>query len=112
MRILITGAARAIGAATAAELTTRGHEVVATARDVSLLDDVPAALRLALDVTDEASIDAALVAAGDLDAVVNNAAVSGSGPMEVYPVEQVEAMFQTNTFGALRLIQRVLPAWR
>ena len=51
MRILITGAARAIGAATAHELSQRGHEVIATARDPKALAEVNATLKLALDVT-------------------------------------------------------------
>jgi len=56
MRVLITGAARAIGAATATELTNAGHQVIATARDTALLDSLDVALRLPLDVTSESSI--------------------------------------------------------
>lgn len=112
MRILITGAARAIGAATATELTRAGHEVVATARDVGLLDHLDVALRLPLDVTDDASVAAALDAAGDLDAVVNNAAQNGKGPLESFPLDQMEAMLRTNALGALRVLQPLLPSWR
>jgi NAD(P)-dependent dehydrogenase (short-subunit alcohol dehydrogenase family) len=112
MRILITGAGRAIGAATASALSAAGHDVVATARDVSLLDGLEVSQRLALDVTDDRSVTAALQAAGELDALVNNAAVSGKGPLEGYPLSRIQAMFETNTFGPLRLIQQVLPAWR
>jgi len=112
MRILITGAGRAIGAATATELTRAGHDVVATARDLSLLDHLDVAQRLALDVTDPASVAAALEAAGDLDAVVNNAARNGKGPMESYPIDLVEDIFATNVFGMLRVVQPLLPAWR
>jgi NAD(P)-dependent dehydrogenase (short-subunit alcohol dehydrogenase family) len=112
MRILITGAGRAIGAATAVELTRAGHDVVATARDVSALDDLDAALRLSLDVTDGASVVAALEAAGPLDAVVNNAALNGKGPLESYPIDRIVSMFSTNVFGALRVLQPLLPAWR
>ena len=112
MRILITGAGRAIGAATATELTQAGHEVVATARDATLLDELDVALRLTLDVTDDASVAAALDAAGDLDAVVNNAALDGKGPLENFPLERIETVFQTNVFGALRVLQPLLPAWR
>ena len=50
MRILVTGGGRAIGAATATELTRAGHEVVATARDPVLPADLDVALRLPLDV--------------------------------------------------------------
>ena len=49
MRVLVTGAARAIGRATVEVLAARGHQVVATARDVSLLEGVPAARVLPLD---------------------------------------------------------------
>ena len=56
MRILITGAARAIGRATAEELLARGHDVVATARDPELLADLDGARTHALDVTDAASV--------------------------------------------------------
>ncbi len=112
MRILITGAARAIGAATATELARAGHEVVATARDVTTLDHLDVARRLPLDVTNDDSIAAALEAAGDLDAVVNNAGLNGKGPLEDYPFEEIRAVFETNTFGPLRLLRPLLPAWR
>ena len=85
MRILITGAARAIGAATAGVLTARGHEVVATARNADLLSSVDAAERFALDVTDVDSITAVLDRVGELDAAVNNAAMNWSGPLEDSP---------------------------
>ncbi len=112
MRVLITGAARAIGAATAAELSAAGHQVIATARDTTLLAGLDVAARLRLDVTDEESIRSTLERAGDLDAIVNNAAVSGKGPLESYPIERLRAMFETNTIGPLRLLQGVLPHWR
>jgi len=112
MRILITGAGRAIGAATATELSRAGHDVVATARDPSLLDDLDVALRLPLDVTDPESVATALDAAGELDAVVNNAARNGKGPIEAFPIDAIEEIFATNVFGMLRVVQRLLPGWR
>ncbi len=112
MRILVTGAARAIGAASAEELTAAGHEVVATARDPSLLEGLDVALRLPLDVTDDDSTRRALDRAGSLDAVVNNAAISGKGPLENFPLDRLRLMIETNTLGSLRLLQHLLPAWR
>lgn len=112
MRILVTGAGRAIGAATASELTRAGHDVVATARDPALLAELDVALRLPLDVTDDASVAAALAAAGELDAVVNNAALNAKGPLESFPLDVIEAMFRTNALGALRVLRPLLPAWR
>ncbi len=112
MKVLITGASRAIGAATATVLMRRGHDVVATARDPELLGNVPATLRLLLDVRDAASVRAALDEAGDLDAVVNNAALTGTGPLESFPLDEIAAIFETNALGALRVIQPLLPRWR
>ncbi len=112
MRILVTGAGRAIGAATATELTRAGHEVVATARDVSLLDGLDVVDRLPLDVDDDASVAAALAAAGEVDAVVNNAARNAKGPLESFPLDQLEALLRTNALGALRVLQPLLASWR
>ena len=112
MRILITGAGRAIGRATAEHLTSLGHDVVATARDTSLLDGLDVERRLQLDVTNEQSIIDCCEAAGSLDAIVNNAALPGRGPLENLPLDHLRAMFETNTFGPLRILQQVLPAWR
>ena len=58
--ILITGASKGIGRAAAAELARRGHRVVATARDTRTLDDLDVDQRLRLDVTDQASVAAAV----------------------------------------------------
>ncbi|HUC06056.1 MAG TPA: SDR family oxidoreductase [Acidimicrobiales bacterium] len=112
MRVLITGSGRAIGRATAEVLTERGHHVVATARDVTLLEGLEVAQVLPLDVTDELSIDRALREAGELDAIVNNAAVTGRGPLEGYPVAAVAHVLNVNTLGPLRMAQAVAPAWR
>ena len=112
MRVLITGAARAIGRATVEVLAERGHEVVATARDVTLLQGLPAAEVLPLDVRDTASVHAAVAVAGDLDAIVNNAALTGTGPLETYPLERFTEVLDVNTVGPLRLAQAVAPRWR
>lgn len=112
MRVLVTGAARAIGAATVRELAARGHQVVATAREPELLAGLPAAQRLALDVTDDRSVRAAHAAAGEVDAVVNNAATTAHGPLEAVPPAALAAVLETNAVGPLRVLQPLLPAWR
>src|SRR5581483_10227219 len=96
-RALITGCSTGIGRATAVELTKRGFEVVATARRPETLDDLDVAERLRLDV---------------VDVLVNNAGFEVSGPLERVPVDEVKRMFETNVFGALRMIQAVLPSMR
>jgi NAD(P)-dependent dehydrogenase (short-subunit alcohol dehydrogenase family) len=111
-RILITGASRGIGRGTAVALAARGHEVIATARDVSSLDDVPTALRLSLDVTDQASVDAAIARAGRVDVLVSNAGATVRAPVETVPLEAVRQIIELNTLGALRVAQAVLPGMR
>ncbi|HZR15252.1 MAG TPA: SDR family oxidoreductase [Acidimicrobiia bacterium] len=111
-RILITGCSSGIGRATAVELAKRGHEVVATARRPETIEDLDVAMRLALDVVDDASVRAAVAGAGDVDVLVNNAGYGVVGPVERLPLDDVRRMFETNVFGAWRMIQAVLPAMR
>ena len=112
MRVLVTGAARAIGRATVEVLAARGHEVVATARNADLLAGLPAVRLLELDVGDDASVRAAVAAAGELDAIVNNAGLPGSGPLETYPLDSFSRVLEVNTIGPLRMAQAVVPRWR
>src|SRR5690349_17864924 len=111
LRVLITGAARGIGMATAQVLANRGHSVVAT--DISPLSGLHGIQTHVLDVTSDDSVAQCLKAVGPLDAIVNNAAIFvGGGPVEGYPLDRFRQTFETNTLGALRVIQAVLPAWR
>jgi NAD(P)-dependent dehydrogenase (short-subunit alcohol dehydrogenase family) len=111
-RVLITGCSTGIGRATAVEATKRGHEVVATARKLDALDDLDVADKLRLDVDDDASVRDAVAAAGAVDVLVNNAGWEISAPVEFGPIDVVRAMFETNYFGALRMVQAVVPQMR
>jgi NAD(P)-dependent dehydrogenase (short-subunit alcohol dehydrogenase family) len=93
-------------------LADRGHEVVATARDASVLSGLRAEQTLPLDVSDETSVARAIAAAGELDAIVNNAGLTGYGPLEDYPLATFERVLAVNTLGPLRLAQAVVPDWR
>jgi NAD(P)-dependent dehydrogenase (short-subunit alcohol dehydrogenase family) len=109
MRILVTAAGRAIGKTICSTLASAGHEVIATARTVSMLDELSVAAKLSLDVTDAHSVDRALTDAGEIDVIVNNAALPGSAPLESFPLDHLRAMFETNVIGPLGLVQRLLP---
>jgi NADP-dependent 3-hydroxy acid dehydrogenase YdfG len=111
-RVLITGCSSGFGRASATELKKRGFEVVATARRPETLEDLDVNARLALDVTDDASVAAAVAAAGTIDVLVNNAGVGVNGPVELVPMAEVRRLFETNFFGALRMMQAVLPQMR
>lgn len=116
--VLITGCSTGIGRATAERLVGSGHTVYATARRPETLADLEAkgCRTLALDVTDEASMQAAVdhvvAAEGAVGVLVNNAGYSQSGALETLPMESVRRQFETNVMGLLRMCQLCLPGMR
>jgi NADP-dependent 3-hydroxy acid dehydrogenase YdfG len=116
--VLITGCSSGIGEATAAHLAENGWTVYATARRPETLSGLEAkgCKPLALDVTDEASrqaaVDAVVEAEGAVGVLINNAGWSQSGAVESVPDERVRAQFETNVFGPLALTRLVLPGMR
>ena len=116
--VLITGCSSGIGRATAERLAKNGHRVYATARRVDSISDLEAAgcRLLALDVTDEQSMSAAVQQVeqeeGAVGVLVNNAGYSQSGAVESIPMDVVRRQFETNVFGLVRMCQLVLPGMR
>ncbi len=116
--VLVTGCSTGIGRATAQRLAGRGFTVYATARKPESIADLEAAgcRLLALDVTEEDSMRAAVAAVeeaeGAVGALVNNAGYSQSGAVEEVPLDEVRRQFETNVFGLVRMAQLVLPAMR
>ncbi len=122
--ILITGTSTGFGNLSALALARRGHRVFATMRDPDGKNrERAAALRaaknvevLALDVTSEASVDAAVAAAlrsaGHLDAVINNAVQATVGLNETITPAQLLRLLDTNVVGIQRVNRAVLPAMR
>jgi NAD(P)-dependent dehydrogenase (short-subunit alcohol dehydrogenase family) len=115
---LVTGCSSGIGRATAERLVASGWTVYATARKPETLGALEArgCRTLALDVTDEGSMRAAVEAVEDahgaVGVLVNNAGYSQSGAIETVAMEKVRAQFETNVFGLVRMCQLVLPAMR
>ncbi|MBK6888212.1 MAG: SDR family NAD(P)-dependent oxidoreductase [Tetrasphaera sp.] len=116
--ILLTGCSTGIGRATADLLVKAGYTVYATARRVDTLDELAdaGARVLALDVTDEESMVAAVRAVeadhGRVGTLVNNAGYGEYGPVEEADLASVRRMFETNVFGLARMTQLVLPGMR
>ena len=116
--VLITGCSSGIGQAAALALHEAGRTVVATARNPDTLSGLAGrGLRtLALDVTDEASmqaaVDAAQELAGPVGVLVNNAGYGLYGTVEQLPMAEIRRQFETNFFGLVRLTQLVLPGMR
>src|SRR5262249_22547548 len=117
----ITGSSSGFGRAFAEHALAQGHNVVATARQVTALDDLVAAapervLALALDVTRNADVEAAIAAAvgrfGRIDVLVNNAGYGVVGAFEETPDAELRALMETNFFGAANVTRVALPVLR
>ncbi len=112
--VLITGCSTGFGRETALEFLDKGWNVVATMRDPTA-STLPAAGRLRvlpLDVTDTDSITAAVAAAGPVDVLVNNAGIGWLNAIEGTPMETARRLFDANLFGAIEMMQTVLPGMR
>ncbi len=112
-RILITGAGSGFGAGTAIGLAKKGHDVIASTHiwpQVTQLHEIAKSLKLKnlrvekLDILDP--FDVANALSWDIDILVNNAAISFTGPISEMPLELVWRTLETNTFETLSLTQK------
>ncbi len=125
--VVITGASRGLGLASAIRLHRQGWHVVGAMRapDAGLVRiraatgaqrDDPRLTGVRLDLRDHASIEAAADRIGEVvgapDCLVHNAGVVSVGCVEEMPAGVFEEIFATNVFGPMRLTQRLLPAMR
>lgn len=116
--VLVTGAARGIGRATALHLATAGFDVYAATRQASdaaslVAERRPRLTPITLDITNAADIDALDdVLPNQLDGVVNNAGIVVGGPLEVLPIEDLRRQLEVNVVGQVAVTQAVLPRLR
>jgi NAD(P)-dependent dehydrogenase (short-subunit alcohol dehydrogenase family) len=125
--VVITGASRGLGFASASHLYRQGWRVVAAMRSVDAgmeslrdatgaRDDDPRLIGVPLDLTDSASVTAAAKSILEVvDApygVVHNAGISAAGMVEETPLSLWEQMFATNIFGPVALTRALLPSMR
>src|SRR5258708_12375126 len=112
---LITGTSTGFGQATATLLAKRGFRVFGTSRTVVPGSSASYEL-LPLDVRSDLSvqtcIETVLQHTGRIDLLVNNAGYAQGGALEENTISDAQAQFDTNVFGALRLIKAVLPTMR
>jgi len=118
---LVTGCSTGLGRAFAETALQRGRDVVVTARDVATVQDLAdaypeTALALALDVTSDEQVAAAVAAAearfGGIDVLVNNAGYGYRAAVEEGEDGPVRQLFDTQFFGTVRTIKAVLPGMR
>ncbi|OAV62771.1 oxidoreductase [Enteractinococcus helveticum] len=118
---LITGCSTGLGRALAQEVLAAGHNAVITARDTATLTELAEAypqtyLAVPLDVRfgDQviAAVDTAHQHFGDIDVLVNNAGYGYRAAVEEGEEDEIKQMFETNYYGAVRMINAVLPGMR
>ena len=122
-KVLITGSSGGFGALAVEELLKRGHQVVATMRNINDRNK-EAASRLErmgahvveMDVTDEENVnqavDKAIEMMDGLDVVVNNAGVGVLGIQENFTIDNFKRLFDINVFGVQRVNRAALPHLR
>lgn len=125
LRILITGTSSGFGKLAAETLARAGHDIYAGMRNPSgrnagardellgLKLDRGSLQVLDLDVTSDDSVNAAVASidsrVGGIDVLINNAGLLGFGILETFTLENVQALYDVNVFGALRMNRAVLP---
>lgn len=105
---LVTGANRGFGRALAAELLGRGAKVYAAARKPETVD-LPGAIPVALDITDPASVAAAVEATGDVNLLINNAGLTTRSPLLTGDIADIRLEMDTHFFGTLGVIRAFAP---
>jgi NAD(P)-dependent dehydrogenase (short-subunit alcohol dehydrogenase family) len=117
----ITGASTGFGRLLAEQVLAAGERAVATARKPEQIAELSAknpenCLTVALDVTEDSAIEAAVDAAiqkfGRIDVLVNNAGYGLAGAIEEATEIEYMPVFETNVFGLIRVTRAVLPHLR
>jgi NAD(P)-dependent dehydrogenase (short-subunit alcohol dehydrogenase family) len=116
--VLITGAARGIGAETARRLASRGARVSLVGREPELLEALakelgPGHAWYEAEVTDQASLDRAVAGTvatlGGIDVVFANAGIASNGTVAVTPVDALVRTIEVNLIGVVRTVSATLP---
>jgi NAD(P)-dependent dehydrogenase (short-subunit alcohol dehydrogenase family) len=123
--IIITGSSSGFGLKAAKDFADKGYQVFATMRNLAEknaekkveLEGHSTHIKVVdIDVTKDASVkeamDHILAQAGNIDILINNAGIMYLGITEAFSVKQAQQQMETNYYGAVRIMQAVLPAMR
>lgn len=123
--IIITGSSNGFGLKAAKDFADKGNKVFATMRNpngknvdskVQLESHSTNIKVVDMDVTNDTSVKEAmatiLAEAENIDILINNAGIMYLGITEAFSVEQAKFQMETNYFGAIRVMQAVLPSMR
>jgi short-subunit dehydrogenase len=111
-RVLLTGATGGIGHAIARALSARGAELILTGRRVEVLEPLASELgarSLAVDLSEAMEVDRLLSEAGELDILVANAALPGSGPLDSFTVDQIDRALAVNLRAPIAMTHALAP---
>jgi short-subunit dehydrogenase len=108
--VLLTGATGGLGQAIARELARRGSSLIVTGRRADVLEPLAAELggrAVACDLGDPADVDRLLEVAGDVDVLVANAGLPGSGHISSFSVEEIDSAIAVNLRAPMVLAARL-----
>ncbi len=111
-RVLLTGATGGLGQAIAAELAGRGARLVLTGRNSEVLEPLAASVggeAITVDLAERADVDRLLRECGDVDVLVANAALPGSGRLDTYTVEQIDRVLDVNLRAPIVMAHALAP---
>lgn len=123
--IIITGSSSGFGLKAAKDFADKGNKVFATMRNPNGknatakadLESHSTKIKVVdMDVTNDASVKEAMstiiAEAGNVDILINNAGIMYLGITEAFSIEQAKFQMETNYFGAIRVMQAILPSMR
>ncbi len=110
--VLLTGATGGIGHAIARALSAKGAQLILTGRRIDVLEPLASELgarSLAVDLSEPADVDRLLSEAGELDILVANAALPGSGLLDSFTVEQIDRALDVNLRAPIAMTRALAP---
>lgn len=114
--MIVTGASKGIGYATAKAFAEQGHNVLAIARNGTLLQKLkeeegvaPYVSTLALDLAEDYDINQMLQSFNKVDVLINNAGILVNKPFAEISSAELQKVYEVNVFAPFRLIQKLMP---